>query len=341
MTLELTEVLLREAPSDGIAPDGFYSTTNNPTYVFLSGKWVKVEEQMMDKVIVVNIVEKIAICKPIRELKKGELVVVGDNGVREVLHRKEKKETFSFMSMSISSEKNVGAIIHSLADLLYKTKKKKEKIIIVAGPALVHSGAMGHLAELVKKGYVNALLSGNALAVHDIEYALFGTSLGINLATGQPSPGSHRNHMAAINEVFKAGSLKGIVDSGKVKSGIIYECVKNNVPYILAGSIRDDGPLPDVITDTVKAQKAYHEALKNAKVVLMLGSMLHSIAVGNMLPSTVKTICVDINPAAITKLINRGTTQQIGIVSDIGLFLPALVSELKKVEEKRQSNFLY
>jgi lysine-ketoglutarate reductase/saccharopine dehydrogenase-like protein (TIGR00300 family) len=330
----MLEVLLEAAPSDGVAPDNFYSTTNNPTYISISGKWVKVEDQMMDKVIVVNSMEKTARCKPIRELKKEDLVVVGNKGIRETLPKEEEKETFRFMSMDVSSEKNIGLMVHQVAESLQQIKKRKGKIIVVAGPALVHSGAGNALAELIRIGYVNTLLSGNALAVHDIEYALYGTSLGVNLESGQSALGSNRNHMAAINEVLKSGSLRRIVESGKVRSGIIYECVKNNVPYVLAGSIRDDGPLPDTITDVVKSQKSYREALKGAEIVLMLGSMLHSIAVGNMLPSTVKIICVDINPAAIAKLINRGTIQQIGVVSDIGLFLPALVEELRLIEKK-------
>ncbi len=330
----MNEVSLKMAPSDGIAPDDFYSTTNSPTYVLLSGRWVEVEEQMMDKVIIVNTIAKSAKCKPIRELKKGDLVVVGTKGIREISPKEEEKETFRFMSMDVSSEKNIGLMVHQVAELLYQTKKRVGKIIVVAGPALVHSGADKALAELTRIGYINTLLSGNALAVHDIEYALYGTSLGVNLKSGQSTPGSNRNHMAAINEVLKSGSLQGIVDSGKVKSGIIYECIKNNVPYVLAGSIRDDGPLPDTITDVVKSQKSYREALKGAEIVLMLGSMLHSIAVGNMLPSIVKIICVDINPAAIAKLINRGTIQQIGVVSDIGLFLPALIEELKMIEKE-------
>ncbi|MGC8962095.1 MAG: TIGR00300 family protein, partial [Candidatus Bathyarchaeia archaeon] len=244
---------------------------------------------------------------------------------------------FEFMSSRASPEKPSTSIILRIAEDLYRAKHEGDKIVVVAGPAVIHTGASDALAGMIRLGYVHALLAGNALAVHDVERALFGTSLGVDLKNGTSSLGSHRNHIAAINEVYKAGSLRAMVDKGILKNGILYECIQRGIPYVLAGSIRDDGPLPEVITDTIKAQRAYMEALKGAGIVLMLASMLHSIAVGNLLPSTVKVICVDINPAVALKLLDRGTAQAVGVVSDVGVFLPLLVRELENLAVERSS----
>jgi lysine-ketoglutarate reductase/saccharopine dehydrogenase-like protein (TIGR00300 family) len=211
---------------------------------------------------------------------------------------------------------------------LYKTKQEGGKIIIVSGPVLVHSGSAETLANLIRNGYVDGILAGNALAVHDIENALLGTSLGMHVDDGTLAIRGHRNHMMAVNEVFKAGSIKNMVENKILKKGIMYECIINNVPFVLCGSIRDDGPIPDVITDIVEAQRQYKKLLKDAKLVLMFSSMLHSIAVGNMIPASVKVIAVDINQSVVTKLLDRGTAQAIGIVTDIGSFLPLIMKHL-------------
>jgi len=331
---EIEGVKLAPAPADGVLPDNFYSTTNHPTYIRLDGKWVECENIEMDKVIVVK--NGLPICVPLRKVKKGDLVVLNESGIKVVPpERSRKREIFEFMRSEVSPEKPTTSLVKMLAKEMYHMKRKNEKIVVVAGPAVVHSGASEALAELIRRGYVDVLLSGNAMAVHDIERSLYGTSLGMNLETLESYEGGHRHHLMAINEVRKHGSIKKLVEAGVLRKGIMYECVINQVPFVLAGSIRDDGPLPEVITDVLEAQDAMRDHLRGAKLVLMLATMLHSIAVGNMLPSTVKIVCVDINPSAVTKLTDRGT-YALGIVSDVGAFLPQLVQELKNIEREAE-----
>ncbi|EHP89172.1 LOR/SDH bifunctional protein conserved domain protein [Methanotorris formicicus Mc-S-70] len=340
---EIEDVELKEAEKDMVLPDGFYSTTNHITYIKYNGEWIEVENPKMDGVIVVYPEEKRAEVKTIRKVKKGDLIVVGHKGIRVIPPEKprEKGELFEFMKSEASSEKPKETIIRKIAKEMYAIREEYGKtgkggIVVVGGPAIVHTGAGEALAKLIKMGYVQALFSGNALATHDIEWALYGTSLGVNIETGKPVSGGHRHHLYAINTIMKAGSIKEAVEKGILKKGIMYECIKNNIPYVLAGSIRDDGPLPDVITDVVEAQDKMREMLKGKKMVLMLSTMLHSIATGNLLPSYVKTICVDINPATVTKLMDRGTSQAIGVVTDVGVFLPMLVEELERLEENKK-----
>ncbi|MEM0233070.1 MAG: TIGR00300 family protein [Candidatus Nezhaarchaeales archaeon] len=328
--VEYKEVELKPAPKDGVAPDGFYSTSNYPTEIFYQGSWIPVEDVMMDKVIVVDPQSKRATCIPLREIKKGDLVVVGERGirVRPPERPRESLKIFEFMSSKVSPEKPSTSIVKHIARDMHSIKRRGGKIAVVAGPAVVHTGGAPALAKIIRLGYVDVLLAGNALAVHDVEYALFGTSLGIKVDEGVAAPKGHRNHLAAINEIMKVGSLRDAVEKCILNRGIIYECIVKGVPYVLAGSIRDDGPLPDVITDVVEAQKAYRKHLKGIEMVLMLASTLHSIAVGNMLPATVKVVCVDINPATIIKLLDRGTAHAVGVVSDVGVFLKMLADEL-------------
>lgn len=328
------DVRLEEAPRDMVLPDGFYATTNNPTWIRYKGRWVEVEDLCMDRVIVVDPRSGRAYCKGLREVRRGDLVVVGEEGVRVKLpeYPRSGAGIFEFMGSRASSEKPTATIVRKIAEEIYRVKEGGGKIVVVAGPAVVHTGAAEHLARMVRMGFVDVLLSGNALAVHDVEYALFGTSLGFKVDEASRMPGGHRNHLAAINEVMKCGGLRGAVEKGVLRKGIFYECIVNGVPYVLAGSIRDDGPIPDVITDVVEAQKAYRKHLRDADLVLMLASMLHSVAVGNLLPSTVRTVCVDINPAVPLKLLDRGTFQSVGVVSDVGVFLPMLVDELARLK---------
>jgi lysine-ketoglutarate reductase/saccharopine dehydrogenase-like protein (TIGR00300 family) len=333
VAFKIAEVAVAPAPADMVFPENFYSTTNNPTQIYLNGEWIPAENTMMDKVIVVSPQAKTAACKPIRDIKKGDLIVVGEEGVKVKPPERPRESTgiFSFMSSGSSSEKPAITIIRKIAQDLHSVKKAGGKIVVVAGPAVVHTGAAPALASLIRDGYVDVLLSGNALAVHDVEGDLLKTSLGISLKEGVAAIRGCRNHLVAINAIYKAGNLKAAVAQGVLKSGIIYECVKKEVPFVLAGSIRDDGPLPDVTTDMVKAQQKYKEQLKGVTMVLMLASTLHAIAVGNMLPSTVKLVCLDINPASVTKLLDRGSTQAVGVVSDIGTFLPLLAEEIEKL----------
>jgi lysine-ketoglutarate reductase/saccharopine dehydrogenase-like protein (TIGR00300 family) len=330
---EMEGVVLGKAPKDHVMPDKFYSTTHHPTYIHHGGKWIKVQDTKMDSAIVVA--GDKAYCRKLCKVKKGDLIVIGQKGVRvEPPSRPRKKSLFGFMTSSASSERPSQTLIRQIAGEMLIIKKNGGRIAVVAGPAVVHTGASPALASLVKMGYVSVLLAGNALPTHDIELSVYGTSLGVEISKNIPVSGGHKNHLQAISDVIDAGSIKKAVDAGIIKSGIMYECVKNNVPYVLAGSIRDDGPLPDVITDAIEAQDAYLKALKGVDLVLMMSTMLHSIAVGNLLPSTVKTICIDIDSSTVTKLIDRGTAQAIGIVTDVGIFLPALVNELKALERK-------
>ena len=320
--------VLRPADMDGAAPDDFYSTTNHRTSVFLDDEWVTAANQRMDSALVVD--NGAVSCRKLRDLKKGDLVVCGMQGVRvapEVQSR--DKPTFGFMSNEVSSERRVETAVTRIAELMRRVKSAGGKIAFVAGPVMVHTGGSQYFCDLIRLGYVDVLLSGNALAVHDIEVALSGTSLGIDLSSGHPVEHGHRNHMRAINAIRRAGGIGPAVQAGVLKSGVMHACHTHGVKYILAGSIRDDGPLPETIMDLVAAQDAYADALADVEAVVMLSSMLHSIGVGNMLPSWVKVICVDINPAVVTKLSDRGSTQTIGIVTDVGLFLHQLAEKLK------------
>jgi lysine-ketoglutarate reductase/saccharopine dehydrogenase-like protein (TIGR00300 family) len=327
------EVNLKPASKNNVIPDNFYSTTNNHTLIFLKGNWVNVDDMMMDKCIVVK--SNKAKCTPIRDVKKGDKIVVGEEGVRIIPPKRPREgmNVFQFMGGSSSSERPTQHIAKKVAEDIYKTRKLGGKIVLVGGPAIVHTGAADSVATLIRLGFINALLAGNALAVHDIEYSTLGTSLGMNINDGTLAVRGYRNHMQAINSVFKAGSIVKMVKSKQLSKGIMYECVRKNIPYVLAGSIRDDGPLPDVITDVVVAQQKYKEVLKNAKMVIMASTMLHSIATGNMLPADVKIIIIDINQPTVTKLMDRGTWQAVGVVSDVGAFIPMVTQELKKLKK--------
>ncbi len=322
-----TDAALKPVDRDKCAPEDFYSTSNHHTFVRLNGEWIEVQNQRMDAMIVVR--GKEAFCRRLRDLKAGDMVVTGMRGIRVAPESKERDRlSFAFMSNEISSERQVETAVRQTAALARQTKEQGKTIVVVAGPVVVHTGGVAGLARLIRGHWVDAVLSGNALGVHDMESALFGTSLGVRMEDGRQAEHGHRNHMRAINAVYHAGGIRGAVESGRLQSGVMYECVKNNVPFVLAGSLRDDGPLPETITDMNAAQDAYAELLRPAGLVLCLGSMLHSIATGNMLPSWVKIVCVDINPAVATKVSDRGTGQAVGVVTDVGMFLDLLSKEL-------------
>jgi lysine-ketoglutarate reductase/saccharopine dehydrogenase-like protein (TIGR00300 family) len=326
-TVEAGDAALGEVAHDRCAPEDFYSTTNQRTMIRWGGEWIEVEEQRMDALIVVK--DGHARCRRLRDIRAGDAVVAGMRGIRVAPESKERdRMAFAFMSNGISSERQVETGVRQVAHLIEQTQAQKQKVIAVAGPVVVHTGGAPGLASLIRHGFVQAVLSGNALGVHDAEAALFGTSLGVRLADGRQEEHGHRNHMRAINAIYHCGGIRGAVESGRLTSGVLYECVKADVPFVLAGSLRDDGPLPDTITDMNAAQDAYAEQLKGAGLVLCLGSMLHSIATGNMLPSWVKIVCVDINPAVSTKVSDRGTGQAVGVVTDVGLFLHLLAGAL-------------
>jgi lysine-ketoglutarate reductase/saccharopine dehydrogenase-like protein (TIGR00300 family) len=322
------DALVRPADRDGCVPDDFYSTTNHRTMVRLNGQWVDVDRQRMDAVIVIE--GDNAHCRKLRDVRKGDNIVCGVNGIRVIPEFQERdRHGFAFMTNEISSERRVEVGVARIAAMVQDIKASGGRIAVVAGPVVVHTGGGTHFQELIRAGYVDVVLSGNALAVHDVEQALFGTSLGVDLNTGKAIEGGHRNHMRAINTISRAGGLRAAVEQGVLTSGVMYECIRHDVKFVLAGSIRDDGPLPDTIMDLRIAQDCYAEALQDVRLVLALSTMLHGIGVGNMLPSSVKMVCVDINPAVVTKLADRGSSQTIGIVTDVGLFLHRLAQRLR------------
>jgi lysine-ketoglutarate reductase/saccharopine dehydrogenase-like protein (TIGR00300 family) len=321
----------KKVERDRCAPEDFYSTTNHRTLVRRGGEWHEVRSQRMDALIVWKDDQPAA--RRLRDIRKGDEVVTGMRGIRVIPESKERDRlAFAFMSNGISSERQVETAVRQTAAMIRQSKEAGLRVAVVAGPVVVHTGGGKPLADLIRKGYVDALLAGNALGVHDVEAAIIGTSLGVRLSDGRQEEHGHRNHMRAINAIYHAGSVRKAVEKGKLRAGILYECVTHDVPFVLAGSLRDDGPLPDTITDMNAAQDAYAEQLMGTGLVLCLGSMLHSIAVGNMLPSWVKTVCVDINPAVATKLSDRGSGQALGVVTDVGMFLDLLNKNL--TEEK-------
>lgn len=321
------DALLRPAPSDGcVAPD-FYSTTNLRTRIRMEGRWVNVDGQRMDAVIVVT-GDRVE-CRKLRDVRTDDKVVCGTDGIRVIPEFRERDRLgFAFMTNDISSERRVEVSAGRVASMMREVKAADGRIAVVAGPLTVHTGGVGYFSEIIRMGYVDTVLAGNALAVHDVELAMFGTSLGVDLESGATVEGGHRNHMRAINAVNSAGGLASAVSKGVLTSGVMYECVKHDVNYVLAGSIRDDGPLLDTEMDLTVAQELYAEQLKGVSMVVMLASMLHSIGVGNMLPAWVRVVCVDINPAVVTKLADRGSSQTAGIVTDVGLFLQQLARRL-------------
>ncbi|GHO44813.1 TIGR00300 family protein [Ktedonospora formicarum] len=318
---------------DGVLPPNFYSTTNLPTQIRIGGQWVTVDGIEMDVVIVVEPEHKHAYCKPMHEVQKGDKIVVGHKGIRVQPYERERgQETFAFMQSDVSSERAKVLAIKNIARQMRETHKRGGKILFVLGPAVIHTGAGRYVAELIQRGYVHAIFGGNAIITHDIESALFGTSLGVNLKTGEQVEGGHRNHLRAINAMRGIGSLEKAIEAGLLREGITYEALKRGLPLVLAGSIRDDGPMPGVITDMPEAQHRMREVVQDIDMTIMVASMLHAIATGNLLPARVRTVVVDINPAVVTKLADRGTFQAAGLVTDAELFLRELVESLNEIE---------
>lgn len=321
----------------GVSPDDFYVTTIYPTQVRINGEWIKVQDQRMDGALAITHTPTgmVARCKLLRDLEVGDQVVVDVQGIRTIrkTESREQRSTqeFSFMSAGVSSERRVELVVEQVAWELRQIRDQGGKVVVTAGPVVIHTGAGEHLARLIREGYVQALLGGNAIAVHDMEQNLMGTSLGVDMKRGVAVRGGHRHHLKVINTIRRYGSIAKAVEQGALKSGVLYECVRNRIPFSLAGSIRDDGPLPDTQMDLIKAQQEYAELLEGTDMILMLSSMLHSIGVGNMTPSGVKMVCVDINPAVVTKLSDRGSVESVGVVTDVGLFLSLLVQQLDKL----------
>jgi lysine-ketoglutarate reductase/saccharopine dehydrogenase-like protein (TIGR00300 family) len=337
---EVCDCQLETVTLPGVAPDDFYVTTIYPTEVRVDCQWVRLDNQRMDGAIVVaqTPTGTTAECKLLRDLQVDDRVVVGVEGIRTVrrTEAREQRQEFSFMGAGVSSERRVELVVEQIAWDLRRIREQGGKVVVVSGPVAIHTGGGEHLSRLIREGYVQALLGGNAIAVHDIEQALMGTSLGMDMKRGVSVRGGHRHHLKAINTIRRCGSIAKAVEQGVLTSGIFYECVKHDVPFSLAGSIRDDGPLPDTIMDLIAAQADYARHIQGADMILMLSSMLHSIGVGNMTPAGVKMVCVDINPAVVTKLSDRGSVESIGVVTDVGLFLSLMVQQLNRLTSPYQ-----
>src|SRR2546428_4452666 len=310
---------------EGVFPEGFYSTSNLPTEVLVDSRWIPVENIEMDAAIAVDRKAGRAWCIVFQDAKPGMEVVIGHQGVRVTpLERSRQTEIFSFMGSEVSAEKPKKVLISGIAKEMHQIRESGGRIVVVAGPAVVHTGAGRDLSRLIELGFVPVLFAGNALAVHDVEAALLGTALGINVESGEPSEHGHEHHMRAINPERAAGGVRQVVQSGQLTTGVMKSAIDHGVDIVLAGSVRDDGPLPDVITDMIEAQQRMRSALAGVRMALMLSTMLHSIATGNMLPAGVRTVCVDINPAAVTKLADRGSWPSICLVTDVEAFLREL-----------------
>ncbi len=315
----------------GAFPEGFYSTTSHRTQVRLHGEWVEVEDQEMDCGILVDPEGGSARCIAMTDVRKGDQIVVGKRGLRVLAAESLMRHNlFEFMASPVSSEKPKGVAVREIADTIKRTRAAGEKILAVLGPAVIHTGSSEHICQMIRGGWIDVLFAGNALATHDIEQALYGTSLGVSQERGLPTEEGHENHLRAINTMRRLGGIKAAVERGVLKSGIMYEVVRNNIPFVLAGSIRDDGPLPEVITDVLDAQRKMREHVRGVGFCLMVATMLHSIATGNLLPAWVRVACVDINPATVTKLTDRGSIQTVGVVTDAEPFLRGVVQELQK-----------
>jgi lysine-ketoglutarate reductase/saccharopine dehydrogenase-like protein (TIGR00300 family) len=313
----------------GAFPDGFYSTTSQPTQVRVNGRWITVDDQEMDCGILVDRDLGHARCMPMARVEIGMPIVVGHAGVRVLPTERSREMTpFSFMNSAVSSEKPKSIRVKAVVDAMRSARAEGKKVLLVGGPAIVHTGSAGHVARLIREGWIQVLFAGNALAAHDIEQAIYGTSLGVSLTHGESIEHGHEHHLRAINTMRRLGGIARAVEKGVLTSGIMYESVKNGVDLVLAGSIRDDGPLPEVITDTLVAQDRMRQAIHGVGFALLIATALHSIATGNLLPAWVKVVCVDINPATVTKLNDRGTFQTIGLVTDVEPFLRSLVTEL-------------
>ncbi|MDG5776052.1 TIGR00300 family protein [Haloarculaceae archaeon H-GB2-1] len=328
--VEPNDAELKPAPSDQVVPTGFYSTTNHPTDIRYEGAWIPVENVEMDCAVIVDTDDGRAYTKVLNAVEEGDMVVTGESGIRVSPPERARDQSgaFGFMQGGISSERPSLSTIQQIGEAIEQTKADGGKVLAVCGPALIHSGAREDLARLIREGYIDMLSAGNGFAVHDLERDLYGTSLGMDTESLDHPREGHKHHIYTISEIIRAGGIEQAVDDGVVESGVMYECVENDAPFVLAGSIRDDGPLPDTITDAIEAQNAIREQAHEADMVLMLSTLLHSVAVGNCLPSTTRVVCVDINPATVTQLVDRGSDQAVGMVTDIGTFVPILAEEL-------------
>lgn len=329
---------LQTADLNGCFPEGFYCSTNEDTEVRVNGQWIPVTKQKMDAGIKLSADRQSATCVIMADVQQGDDIVIGRHGVRvKPQVRGEQEHNFGFMFSQVSSEKPKGVTVREVATAMRRARDGAGKILVVAGPAVIHTGSSELFSTLIDKGYVNLLFAGNALATHDIEQALYGTSLGVSVDEGKVMEKGHEHHLRSINRIRRLGGIEAAVDQGVLQRGIMYQCIRHKVPFVLAGSIRDDGPLPEVITDSLQAQRVMRDMVQDVTFCLMIATMLHSIAVGNLLPARVRVVCVDINPATVTKLADRGSFQTVGLVTDVEPFLRVLLAELERQEQISES----
>lgn len=327
--LEPVPARLEPAPAAGVLPDHFYATSNLPTAVLVNDVWLPVAGEEMDLAVVVAADRRSARAVPMAEVRAGELVVVGEEGVRvEPPPRDADPASFRFMASEVSAEKPKGPLLQRVVRTVRRVKAEGKKTLLVGGPAIIHTGAGPVLERLIRQGWIDILFAGNALAVHDIEQGLLGTSLGVPVSEDAAVREGHAHHLWAINAVRRAGSIAAAVEAGLLRRGVMHACVQRRIPFVLAGSIRDDGPLPGVITDAVAAQQAMRKLIPGVGMAIMIGTTLHAVATGNLLPARVFTVCVDINPGVVTKLQDRGSRQSVGIVMDAASFLEQLAAGL-------------
>jgi lysine-ketoglutarate reductase/saccharopine dehydrogenase-like protein (TIGR00300 family) len=330
---EAEDVEIVEADMDGAFPPEFYSTTNQQTFVRFGGAWIEVREQEMDCGLVHDPRTGTFRCVPIARIRRGQRIVCGQRGIKVVpFERHRSKGVFEFMASDISTEKPKSTIIRNCASVMTQCKRDGKRLLFVMGPAVVHTGASEHVIRLIERGFVHVLFAGNALATHDIEHNLYGTSLGVYIEKATLADAGHEHHLRAINAIRRAGGIRPAVEQGVLTGGIMHACITHSVEVVLAGSVRDDGPLPDVITDMLDAQDRMRAAIKDVGFVLMVATMLHSVATGNILPAWIPAVCVDINPPALTKLADRGSFQTVGLVTDVEPFFRELVQEIEQLQ---------
>jgi lysine-ketoglutarate reductase/saccharopine dehydrogenase-like protein (TIGR00300 family) len=325
------EVAVAQVTQAGVFPDGFYSTTNLDTQVRLDGRWIQVENPEMDCGLIVEMSDPPRVYTlPMSDVEPGMNVICGASGikVRTPAPISGENGVFAFMESEVSSEKPQALLVRHVADQMREAKGAGQRLLWVGGPGVVHTGAAPAMVAIINAGFLDVLFAGNALATHDIEAALYGTSLGVDLAVGKGVEHGHEHHIRALNTIRKAGSIAKAVDAGVLTGGIMHALVTQQKPFVLVGSVRDDGPLPDVYTDVLEGQRAMRAELSGVGFCLMVATMLHSVGTGNILPASVPLVCVDINPATVTKLADRGSSQAQGIVTDVGLFLEQLAMEL-------------
>lgn len=327
------DVEIQPADMDGAFPEAFYSTTNQQTFVRFRGRWIEVADQEMDCGLLHEPTGDRFRCIPITRVRKGDRIVCGQRGIKVVPFETQRtKGVFEFMNSEVSTEKPKNTLIRQCARQMVAARRGGKKLLLVGGPAIVHTGAAEHVVRLIERGYFHVLFAGNALATHDIEHNLYGTSLGVYIDKNTLADAGHEHHLRAINAIRRAGGIRAAVEQGVLTGGVMHACVRHNVQFVLGGSLRDDGPLPDVITDMLAAQDAMRAAIKDVGFVLMVATALHSIATGNILPAWVPAVCVDITPTILTKLSDRGSFQTVGIVTDVEPFFRSLVQEIERAE---------